>query len=131
VLEHQAVLVFSPLLSSRASSPRAPVADLRHRTSVLYSLRFGAAPCLARVRNLVAQSRRGTMAQTFDPFADLPQVSREAAYRHVKQMRAAGLHLIRFERKTVTGGNNLLLYFGDGKSEDLVTAIVFVPNRPR
>jgi hypothetical protein len=64
-----------------------------------------------------------------DPFADLPQASHETAYRHVKRMRLAGLQLIRLERKRTPGGSNLLLYFGDGKSKDLVTVIVFAPGQ--
>jgi len=68
------------------------------------------------------------MAEAFDPFTDLPEVSREAAHRHIKQMQVIGLRLIRFERTQAAGGTNLLLYFGDGKSEDLITIIMFVPS---
>ena len=68
------------------------------------------------------------MVEVFDPFTDLPQASREAAHRHIKQMQVIGLRLIRFERKQAAGGSNLLLYFGNGKSEDLITVIIFVPS---
>ncbi len=67
------------------------------------------------------------MAETFDPFRDLPQEARGVAYRHIRMMRAAGLSLIRFERKPSVGGSDLVLYFGDGKSEDLAIISVFVP----
>ena len=68
-----------------------------------------------------------TEPTNLDPFAHLPEKTRQAARRHILQMRAMGLELTWFTSKEIAGELHYTLHFGPN---DEVVVDQTVPKKP-
>jgi hypothetical protein len=58
------------------------------------------------------------MAEMFDPFAHLPEDTRRAARRHLRQLTGCGFQFTRFDTRVVSGCTHFVMYFAMGDVAD-------------